>query len=59
MGEVPVNISEIKEVIKEVAEAPGKIFTMVRYNVRGSVGWYLSHLMDSELTFYLGRKKYA
>ncbi|MFO0794968.1 MAG: hypothetical protein U0586_13020 [Candidatus Brocadiaceae bacterium] len=59
MLEVRINVSEIKEVIKEIAEAPGKIFTMTRYNVRESVGRYLSHLMDSELTFYLGRERYV
>ncbi|MFO0794367.1 MAG: transposase [Candidatus Brocadiaceae bacterium] len=54
MLEVRINVSEIKEVIKDIAEAPGKIFTMMRYNVRESVGRYLSHLMDSELTFTWG-----
>lgn len=59
MLEVKVNVSEIKESIKEIAEAPGKIFTMVRYNVRESVGQYLSQLMEAELTFYLGRERYV
>jgi putative transposase len=59
MLEVRVNVSEIKEVIKEITEAPGKIFTMMRYNVRESVGNYLSQLMAAELTFYLGRARYA
>lgn len=59
MLEVKINVSEIKEVIKDLAGAPGKIFTMMRYNVRESVGRYLSHLMDSELTFFLGRERYA
>ncbi|MFO0794961.1 MAG: hypothetical protein U0586_12985 [Candidatus Brocadiaceae bacterium] len=57
--EVRINVSEIKEVIKEIAEAPGKIFTMMRYNVRESAERYLSHLMDSELIFYLGRERYV
>ena len=29
MLEVRINVSEIKEVIKDLAEAPGKIFTMM------------------------------
>lgn len=58
MIEVKVNVAEIRDIIKGIAEAPGKIFTMVRYNVKESVGQYLSHLMDAELTFYLGRERY-
>ena len=31
---------------------------MIRYNVRESVGQYLSELMEAELTFYIGRERY-
>jgi putative transposase len=58
MIELSVNVAEVKGYIKELVEAPGKFFSMIRYNVRESVGQYLSELMEAELTFYLGRERY-
>jgi len=58
MIELSVNIAEVKRYIKELVEAPGKFFSMMRYNVRESVGQYLSELMEAELTFYIGRERY-
>ena len=58
MIELSVNIAEVKGYIKELIEAPGKFFSMMRYNVRESVGQYLSELMEAELTFYIGRERY-
>ena len=58
MIELSVNIAEVKGYIKELIEAPGKFFSMIRYNVRESVGQYLSELMEAELTFYIGRERY-
>jgi len=58
MIELSVNIAEVKGYIKELVEAPGKFFSMMRYNVRESVGQYLSELMEAELTFYIGRERY-
>ncbi len=58
MIELSVNIAEVKGYIKELVEAPGKFFSMIRYNVRESVGQYLSELMEAELTFYIGRERY-
>lgn len=48
MMELRVNVSEVKEYIKGIAEAPGKIFQFVRYNVKESIGKYLSQLMEAE-----------
>lgn len=59
MIELKVNLPEIKNVFKEIAEKPGKIFQMIRYDVSKEVGNYLSLLMKSELTFHLGREKYV
>ncbi|HHT9147368.1 MAG TPA: IS256 family transposase [Candidatus Wunengus sp. YC61] len=56
--ELSVNVAEVKGYIKELIEAPGKFFSMIRYNVRESVGQYLSELMEAELTFYIGRERY-
>lgn len=58
MIEFSVNVAEVKEYIKGLVEAPGRFFSMIRYNVRESVGQYLSELMESELTFYIGRERY-
>src|SRR3990167_1339387 len=58
MIEFSVNVAEVKEYIKGLVEAPGKYFSMIRYNVRESVGRYLSELMEAELTFYIGRERY-
>lgn len=58
MIELSVNVAEVKGYIKELIEAPGKFFSMIRYNVRESVGQYLSELMEAELTFYIGRERY-
>ena len=58
MIEFSVNVAEVKEYIKGLVEAPGKYFSMIRYNVRESVGQYLSELMEAELTFYIGRERY-
>lgn len=58
MIELSINVAEVKGYIKELVEAPGKFFSMMRYNVRESVGQYLSELMEVELTFYIGRERY-
>lgn len=58
MIEFSVTVAEVKEYIKGLVEAPGKYFSMIRYNVRESVGRYLSELMEAELTFYIGRERY-
>ena len=58
MIEVNINVPELRELIKEIAEVPGRIFCMLRLNVKETVGNYLTHLMKAELTFFLGRDRY-
>lgn len=58
MMELKVNVPEARSYINEIVKVPGRIFDVVRYNVQESVGKYLSYLMRSELTFYLGRERY-
>lgn len=58
MMELRVNVSEVREYIKGIAEAPGKIFNLVRNNVKESVGKYLSQLMEAELSLFIGRERY-
>ena len=49
---------EIKSFIKEIVEVPGKLFELIRHDVKKSVSDYLSCLINSELTMYLGRERY-
>jgi putative transposase len=58
MIELSINVPEIREFIKEIVETPGKVFEIMRFNVQQTVGRYLSLLMESELTFMLGRGRY-
>ena len=58
MIELSINVPEVREFIKDVVEVPGKVFEIMRFNVRETVGHYLSLLMESELTFMLGREPY-
>lgn len=58
MVKLSINVPEVRNFIKDLAETPGKFFEMIRHNVQDSVGKYLSALMDAELTFHLGRERY-
>jgi len=58
MIELSINVPEVREFIKEIVEVPGRIFEIMRFNVQETVGRYLNLLMESELTFMLGRERY-
>ena len=53
-----ITVAEVHELINEIREQPGSLFEMIRANVQETVGQYLSALMDSELTHFLGRGHY-
>ena len=53
-----VTVPEVLELIKEIKNHSGNLFEMIRVNVKETVGRYLSELMDSELTEFLGRDRY-
>ena len=53
-----ITVAEVRELINEIREQPGSLFDMIRANVQETVGQYLSVLMDSELTHFLGRDRY-
>ncbi len=55
---VEINVPEVVNLFKEIQQKPEKLFEMIRMDIRESVGQYLSHLMDMELTHFLGRKRY-
>ena len=55
---VEVNVPEVVSLFKEIQKQPEKLFEMIRMDIRETVGQYLSHLMDMELTHFLGRRRY-
>jgi putative transposase len=54
---VDMSVPEVVGVCKELQEQPERIFEMIRVEIRGNVGEYLSKLMDMELTRFLGRAR--
>jgi putative transposase len=55
---VEISVPEIVSVFKEIQQQPERIYDMIRTEVREHVGQYLSRLMDTELTHFLGRERY-
>ena len=53
-----ITVTEIRELINEIRQQPGALFDMIRVNVQETVGQYMSTLMESELTQFLGRDRY-
>ena len=53
-----ISVPEVVSIFKEIQEQPEKLFTMIRTDIRESVGQYLSELMNAELTHFLGREPY-
>ncbi len=56
--ELKVSVTEMKELINEIQSKPAKVFDMLRTDIREEVGRYLTSLMDTELTYFLGRDRY-
>jgi putative transposase len=54
-----VTVSEIADIFKEIQEQPGKLFEMIRLDIREVVGNYLTEMMNAELTHYLGSEPYV
>ena len=53
-----ISVSEAMEMINEIRQQPEGLFEMIRTNVKETVGQYLSGLMETELTAFLGRERY-
>ena len=53
-----ITVTEALEMINEIRKQPNNLFEMIRADVKESVGQYMSELMDTELTDFLGRKRY-
>jgi putative transposase len=52
--QVEVNVPEVFNIVKEVGNAPEKLFDMMRLDLREMAGDTLSVLMEWELTIHLG-----
>ena len=57
MIELNVNVPEVKEFINDIAKTSSKIFRHAPLNVKGTVGKYLTALMEADLTVYLVRER--
>jgi len=55
---IELSLAEVKDIFNSIQRAPGKIFDMLRVDIRESVSQYLSELMRVELTHFLGREPY-
>jgi putative transposase len=55
---IEVSVAEVISIFKEIQVHPEKVFDMIRFDVREVVGKYLSEVMNTELTNFLGRKPY-
>jgi putative transposase len=55
---VEISVPEVVSIFKEIQEQPEKLFEMVRFDIRETVGEYLTAMMNAELTHFLGRAPY-
>jgi putative transposase len=55
---IEISVPEVMNMIKEIQTKPEQIFEMIRVDVRKNVGAYISELMETELTHFLGRERY-
>jgi putative transposase len=53
-----ITVAEVTGLINEIRRQPNNLFEMIRANVQETVGHYLSALMDTELSNFLGRDRY-
>jgi putative transposase len=52
-----ITVSEVKEIFKAI-EKPEQFFEMIRFDIRQTVGEYLTAMMNADLTQFLGRDFY-
>jgi putative transposase len=53
-----ITVTEAVELINQIRHEPGSLFEMIRTAVKENVGQYLSELMQTELSHFLGRDRY-
>jgi putative transposase len=55
---VEVSVPEVVEIFKEIQNQPERLFEMIRFDIRETVGQYLTAMMNAELSHFLGRGPY-
>ena len=58
MMELKVNVPQIREFLNQIIQAPGKVFDLLRVDIRETMNRFLRELMESEISFFLGRRRY-
>jgi putative transposase len=53
-----ISIPKVIEIFKEIQEQPERLFEMIRFDIRETVGQYLTTMMNAELSHFLGREPY-
>jgi len=53
-----ITVTEAVELINQIRQDPNSLFEMIRATVKENVGQYLSDLMQTELSHFLGRDRY-
>ena len=53
-----ITVAEAVEIINQIHKQPGSLFEMIRETVKENVGQYLSKLMETEMSHFLGRAPY-
>ncbi len=53
-----ISVPEAVEIFKEIQQQPEKLFEMIRVDIREKAGQFLTTMMKTELTHFLGREQY-
>ncbi|MFA4917357.1 MAG: transposase [Syntrophales bacterium] len=54
-----ITVNEVTEIFKEIQQRPEQLFEMIRLDIKEVVGDYLTAMMNTELTHFLGREPYV
>lgn len=55
---IEITVAEAVELINQIHKQPDSLFEMIRETVKENVGQYLTELMDTEMSHFLGRARY-
>ncbi len=55
---IEINVPDLRNFIKDIPEKRERFFQLIRYDLRKSVGKYLTELMKEELTGFLDWEYY-
>lgn len=53
-----ITVAEAVELINQIHKQPDSLFAMIRETVKENVGQYLTELMETEMSHFLGRARY-